>query len=108
MESDYLNVYVTAPNPEEAKKIAASVLENRLAACASLIEGVNSAYWWRGKIEKATEVLIIMKTKRALAEELFKAVRKIHSYSVPEIIAVPITLGDPEYLKWIDESVGNK
>jgi periplasmic divalent cation tolerance protein len=106
MENKYIAVFVTAANISEAKKIAAEVLHNKLAACANIVKGVESSYWWRGKIEKSYEAMVIMKTRGRLMKKLTLAVKKVHSYSVPEIIAVPIASGSPDYLKWIDESVG--
>jgi len=105
MANEYLAVFVTAVDMKEAGKIADAVLKNRLAACANVIEGMKSSYWWKGKIEKSSEVLIIMKTKLSLMKKLSSVVKKAHSYEVPEITALPIVDGSPEYLKWIDESV---
>jgi periplasmic divalent cation tolerance protein len=101
----FVNVFVTAPSAAEAEKIAGSVLKKRLAACASIIKGVSSSYWWQGKIERSNETLIIMKTKSMLAQKLTDEIKMIHSYSVPEIIVLPIVGGNPDYLKWIYESV---
>jgi len=105
MENKYVNVFVTAPGAAEGKKIADYLLKNKLAACASIISGVSSSYWWRGKIEHSHEVLLIMKTRAGLVKELTNAVKKLHSYSVPEIIALPIISGNPDYLKWIGKSL---
>jgi periplasmic divalent cation tolerance protein len=105
MKNNYVSVFVTSKNIKEAGKISAGVLKNKLAACASIIKGVNSSYWWHGKIENSSETLIIMKTKIGLMEKLTSAIKKAHSYSVPEIIALPIVRGNPDYLKWINESV---
>ena len=99
----YVVVFVTAPSKKQARKIACEIVKERLAACASIIEGIESTYWWQGKIEKANETLIIMKTKSTLAKKLIKKVRALHSYVVPEIICVPIIDGNPEYLKWVEK-----
>ena len=107
MKDRCVSVFVTAPGANEAKKIAARVVGGKLAACASIIGGLDSSYWWKGKIEHSCEVLIIMKTRASLMEKLVMAVKKEHSYRVPEIIAVPITHGNRDYLKWIEESVAN-
>ncbi len=101
----YVNVFVTAPSEAEARKIADSVLNKKLAACASIIKGVSSSYWWQGKIERSSETLIIMKTKSKHVRKLIDEIKFLHSYSVPEIIALPIVDGNPDYLKWINESV---
>ena len=101
----YIVVFVTAPGKAEAKKIAGAVLIKKLAACANMLSGMDSHYWWRGRVERAVEVLIIMKTKQKLFNRLAAEIRKNHSYDVPEIIALPIVCGSAGYLKWIDESV---
>ena len=100
-----ITVFVTAPGELEAKKISAAVLKKKLVACASIIKDVDSSYWWKGKIEHSKESLIIMKTDKKLFNKLAAEVRRVHSYLVPEIIAFPITSGNPAYLKWINESV---
>jgi len=105
MASKHVVVFVTAANVAEAKKIANEILKRKFAACANIVKGVDSSYWWHGKIERSTEIMVIMKTQSRLTEKLIRAVKKLHSYEVPEIIAVPIVSGSPDYLKWIDESV---
>jgi periplasmic divalent cation tolerance protein len=100
----YIVVFVTTANAFEAKKISDAVLSKKLAACAGLLKGLNSHYWWRGRVERAREVLIIMKTRQKLFNRLAAEIKKNHSYRVPEIIAFPIIAGNTDYLKWIDES----
>lgn len=98
-------IFITAKNQTEAKKIAKALLEKKLIACANITKEVNSFFWWQGKIDQAKEVLLILKTKRTLLKRLIKTVKAIHSYDVPEIIALPIIDGNKDYLKWIGESV---
>jgi periplasmic divalent cation tolerance protein len=98
-------VFVTAPSVREAKNIASAVLNKKLAACANMLNGVYSHYWWKGKIEHSREVLIIMKTRQNMFKRLAAEVKKNHSYEVPEIIALPIVAGSAYYLEWIDESL---
>jgi len=103
--SDYVVVFVTASSNEEAERIATELLERKLVACANLAPHVTSLFWWEGKIDRAEEVLIIMKTLRARLEEVTEAVVAAHSYEVCEVIALPIEGGSVPYLRWIDESV---
>jgi len=97
-------VLVTAPNVSQAKKIAHFLLKEKLVACVNIINNLESFFWWQGKIDRAKESLLIIKTKKSLVGKLIKAVKSKHPYSVPEIIALPIILGNKDYLSWIDES----
>lgn len=100
-----VTVFVTVPGASEAKKIVSAVLEKKLAACASVIGGVRSMYWWKGKLERSNESLIILKTDIKHFKKLASEIKRMHSYKVPEIVALPIIDGDPDYLEWIGESV---
>lgn len=100
----YIVVLVTAGSKEEAQKIARGLLEEKLAACANIVENIESHFWWQGKIDEAREALVVIKTKRALFNKLISKVRSLHSYEVPEIIALPIVGGNKKYLDWIDGS----
>ncbi len=99
--SKHAMAYVTAPSGAAARKIARAVLEKRLAACANLAP-IDSLYWWKGSLERAREVLILFKTRRALVPRLFDAVAAVHPYEVPCIVAYPMESGFPPYLAWID------
>lgn len=94
-------IYITAPKEEEAARIARSLVEERLAGCVNIIRGVRSIYSWEGKVEDEAEVLMIAKSRRSLFDQLAKRVKELHSYTVPEIIAVPVTEGSEDYLKWL-------
>lgn len=96
-------VLITAPSAEEAAKIAKALVEERLAACANIVRDIRSVFRWEGKIEDDSEVLIVLKTREALFGDLEKRVRELHSYSVPEVIALPIVKGSEAYLKWLEE-----
>ncbi len=96
-------VLITAPSEEEAAKIARALVEERLAACANIVNHIRSVYRWEGKIEDDPEVLMVVKTREALFDALEKRVRELHSYSVPEVIALPIVQGSEAYLKWLEE-----
>jgi len=99
-------VLVTAPSREEAEKIVQRLLEEKLIACANIISPLHSLFWWQGKIDQAQEHLILMKTRRDLFEKLTEIVKSLHSYTVPEIIAIPIIEGSADYLAWLNENLG--
>ncbi len=101
--SDPIVVLVTCGTEEDAKNIANSFVEERLAACVNIISPVRSIYRWEGKMCDEKEWLLITKTQRKRFEELEKKVKLLHSYSVPEIIALPIVEGSEAYLKWLEE-----
>jgi periplasmic divalent cation tolerance protein len=102
--TDAVVVMVTAANAVEAERIARAALEAKLAACANLVPGLRSLFWWEGKIDTAEEVLVLFKTRREKLEALTAAVRAEHSYQVFALVAVPILGGSPAYLRWIDAS----
>ncbi len=106
MSEDVIVTFITAPNEEEAVKIARSLVESRLAACVNIIKDVRSIYTWQGRTEDDSEVLMIVKTQKHLFGELAARVKELHSYDVPEVIALPVTHGAEEYLKWLRESTG--
>ena len=99
-------VFITAPNEDEAAKISKALVETRLAGCVNIIKNIRSIYSWQGKIEDEKEVLMIVKTQKPLFDSLMKKVKGLHSYKVPEIIALPIVDGSAEYLKWLREVTG--
>ena len=99
---DYTLVMVTASSREEAEKIATTLLERKLIACANILGPVSSRFWWQGKIDSAEEYMIFMKTKRELFDQVADNVKQLHSYEVPEIIALPIVEGAKPYLEWIN------
>jgi periplasmic divalent cation tolerance protein len=99
-------VLVTAPSAEEAAKIARTLVEERLAACANIVGEVRSVYRWEGKVEDDSEALMVIKTREELFEKLEKRVTELHPYSVPEVIALPIVKGSQAYLSWLQEETG--
>lgn len=103
--SEYIVVFVTVASRKEAKQISRKILEKKLAACVNIISSISSQYWWKGKIDSSKEFLLIIKTKKELFSKLKDSIKKVHSYTVPEIIALPIVSGNVEYLNWIDEVV---
>lgn len=98
-------VLVTTSSLKEAEQIAQKLLEKRLVACINIIPRVHSRFWWKGEIERCDEALMIIKSKSEVFDELVESVRSVHSYGVPEILAIPIHNGFNEYLTWIDESI---
>jgi periplasmic divalent cation tolerance protein len=97
----YNIVVMTAPNKEEAVKIVRALLEEKLIACANIIDPVHSLFWWQNKIEEEKEVLAVMKSHGSLFKKLSERVRGLHSYDVPEILALPIVDGSQSYLDWL-------
>lgn len=101
----YSIIFITASNKKEAKKIAQALVGRRLCACVNIIDKVESLFWWQGKIDSAKETLLIIKSRKDKLSKIIVLVRSLHSYSVPEIIALPIIGGYEPYLRWIGESV---
>jgi len=103
--TDKIVVLVTGSNTRECKKIAHRLIEKQLIACANLIPVIHSLYRWKGKIADEKECLMLLKSTRELFPAIRTEVEKLHSYSVPEVITLPIIDGAPNYLNWIAESV---
>lgn len=97
----YSVVFVTVPDAKTADRISQELVERRLAACVNRLSGIQSRYRWEGNIETAEELLLIAKTRTSLVSELAQAVKGLHPYSVPEIVALPIAEGHAPYLNWI-------
>ena len=104
-KSPYRVVLVTASGRRQADRLARMLVSEKLAACVNVVPKISSRYRWRGKIETASESLLLIKTKAALLPRLTRRVQAIHSYTVPEIIALPILEGNPDYLDWMDGAV---
>jgi len=98
----YIQVTTTTKKKEDAEKIAISLVERKIAACAQIAGPIISIYRWKGKIETAEEWQCVIKSRKNLYDEIEKAIRAVHTYEVPEIIAVPIVAGSVDYLEWID------
>ena len=101
----HIVVLITTKNIEEANTIVSQLIKNKEIDCANIVSSVNSLFWWKGNVEKEEEVLIIAKSQKSQFKAIEKTVKLIHSYTVPEIIAIPIVEGSEDYLKWIDDSV---
>lgn len=98
-------VLITTKDTDEADKIAVVLTQEKLIACANIVKGVQSVFWWEGKVDYADETLMILKTQNRHFKKIVEKVKSLHSYKVPEVIALPIIDGSPDYLKWINESV---
>jgi periplasmic divalent cation tolerance protein len=105
LERTYIIVLATTSSKEEAEKIALTLLNERLIACANIISPVHSLFWWQGKIDEAGEHIVLMKTRKDLFEKLSERVKTFHSYEIPEIIAIPIVEGFKPYIEWLNNSL---
>jgi periplasmic divalent cation tolerance protein len=99
-------VFSTASSAEEAEKIARGLVGERLAACVNVVPGLRSYYRWQGKIEDSAEFLLVIKSTRKHFEALRTLLQKLHSYQVPEVIAMPVVDGAQNYLNWMDGELG--
>ncbi|CAN1340831.1 Protein CutA, chloroplastic [Linum perenne] len=97
-------VYVTVPSREAGKKLANSIVKERLAACVNIVPGIESVYEWKGEIQTDSEELLIIKTRQSLLESLTEHVKANHEYDTPEVISLPITGGSTAYLEWLKKS----
>ena len=103
--SEFIVALVTVGSADEGDRLARALVESRLAACVNRQKAVQSIYRWQGKIESSEEELLIVKTRRDLFERLKEKIQQLHSYQVPEIIALPIIEGSENYLRWLDEDL---
>jgi len=104
-EFAYTVLFITTANTEEAQRISSMLLNQKKAACVNIVPKVSSLFWWQDKLDSAQESLLIVKTKTSLINEVVTLVREIHSYDIPEIIALPIVGGNQDYLDWIGKEV---
>jgi len=98
-------VFVTAATEKEAKKIMRILLDQHLIACANLLGPVESQFWWKGKIDEAKEYMVVMKSDEKLFRKLSETIKQVHSYEVPEILAVQIVKGWQPYLRWLNATL---
>ena len=99
--TDKVVVLSTCGSEDEAQRIARALVEKRLAACVNILPGVRSVYRWKNEIEDSQEVLLVIKTSRALCENVRSQIEKMHSYDLPEVLALPIVDGSQQYLEWL-------
>ena len=101
---DFIVVLITAGSIEEGERIAGSLIDSHLVACVNVVPSVKSIFFWEGKTDQQSEVLLIAKSRKALLNQIIEHVKKIHSYSVPEVIAIPVIGGSEDYLTWVEET----
>lgn len=101
---EFIVVLITAGTAEEGEKIANTLIDHHLVACVNIVPSVKSFFFWEGKTDTASEVMLIAKSRRSLLDKIIDQVKKVHSYKVPEIIALPVMGGSADYLKWVEES----
>jgi periplasmic divalent cation tolerance protein len=99
-------VLVSLPDAGAARALARTLVEERLAACGSVVPGVISVYRWQGELQEEPEVLLLLKTTEGALPDLLRRIPELHSYDVPEILALPVSGGHPPYLAWVTESTG--
>ena len=104
-EFAYIVLFITTATTNEAQRISKVLLEQRKVACVNIVPRVSSLFWWENKLDSAHESILIVKTKASLLNEVVRLVREIHSYDIPEIIALPIVGGNQDYLEWIGKEV---
>ena len=102
-EKSYIIIFITAPSDEEAKKIATTLVNEKLVACVNIIPKIHSIYWWENKVCQEDELMLIAKSTQSLFPSIIDRVKSLHSYKVPEILSFPLSEGLPEYLNWIEE-----
>lgn len=101
----HIVVFITAANRKEADLISEALVKRKLVACVNITERVESVFWWKGKVEHAKELLLMAKSRKSKFSQIVKAVKSLHSYDVPEIIALPVVCGSDTYLRWINDSL---
>ena len=103
--TDKIVVLTAVDSQEQATKIARALVEKRVAACVNILPGAQSVYRWKGQIEEASEWMLVIKSRRDLFEALQSELRDLHSYEVPECVALPVVDGSEDYLAWLDREV---
>ncbi len=105
MATEHIVILCTCPDHKSAEKLARGLVEGRLAACINLVPGLTSIYPWRGKIERDSEVLMVIKSRRDRYRDIEQFILKNHPYEIPELVALPVVSGSEGYLHWVDEWV---
>jgi len=106
--TEFIQVLTTVDDEGKAKGIANAILEKRLAACVQVIGPISSSYWWKEKIEHSKEWICLAKARAEDYEQLQSVIKSVHPYEVPEIIATPISFGNPAYLNWVRDETNRK
>ncbi len=105
--TDKVVAYTTCDDPEEAEKLARHLIDERLAACVTVVPGVKSYYRWKGGVESDDEILLMIKTSRDLVDAVGQQLDKLHTYDLPELIVTPIVDGSPNYLAWLETELAD-
>ena len=98
-------IFITCANKKQAKLIARHLVAGKLVACVNVLDKIDSIFWWQNRIDSAREVLLIAKSKKLLIQKIINKVKSLHSYRIPEVIALPIVAGNRDYINWINESI---
>jgi periplasmic divalent cation tolerance protein len=106
--TDKIVVFSTCETAKDAERIARGLVEKRLAACVNIVPGLRSVYRWKGEIQADSEVMLVIKSSRALFDDLRAEIEKLHSYEAPEVIATPIVDGSEQYLEWMERELTKK
>ncbi len=106
--TDKVVAYTTCDDAEEAEQIARHLIDERLAACVSVVPAVKSYYRWKGSVESDDEILLLIKTSRDLIDAVRQALEKLHTYDLPELIVTPIVDGSPKYLAWLEAELAGR
>lgn len=104
-KNNFVVIFITCASLKEARRLATELVKNKLAACVNIVDRIESVFWWQGKVDKAKEILLIVKSRKAKLPLLIKKIKHVHSYEIPEIIALAIMGGYKPYLNWWDESL---
>jgi periplasmic divalent cation tolerance protein len=105
--TDKIVVFTTCNSQEQGAQLARHLIEHRLAACVNILTGARSFYRWKGEIEQASEVVLIIKSRRDIFDKLREAISELHSYEIPEVIALPVVDGSDAYLAWLDRELAS-
>ncbi len=105
MNASHIVILITAKDTAEAETIGHKLLDEKLIACVNIVKDVRSLFWWQGKVDQSDEVLLVVKSRQELFGKIVETVKAVHSYDVPEILALPVMDGNKDYLNWIDESL---
>ncbi len=105
MEEDFIQVFVTIDDEDDAEEIAGSLVSKKLAACVQITSPIESTYTWKGEAERSKEWMLMIKSKASLFDELEKEVKQLHPYETPEIITHKILMGNEDYLEWMDKNL---
>ncbi len=101
----YIVIFITCAKRKEGVLLARALIKKKLAACVNIVDKIESLFRWQGKVDQAKEVLLVVKSKKVNLNRIIKLVKSLHSYQVPEIIALPVVAGNKEYLDWINDSL---